>query len=328
MECGQSLPARVTRFLNGFYNFVLLIVLPLLVLHWAAETHFAVQLKDKEATIEKALSSALFKIEPFSDDRRFFHSYLQQKFNTAEASGDNGAGFYGAVKKIFGGRAKVITCDENGNVIAELSDEKRFGYLIKKMVQAVHAIKKEQSLKSTVLPSRIELVSSNIELLRRYFGEFLTADVMDRPLRSGLAGEALFVSNDDDRGFLWYQAGKKFSAVCILHFSLKGKHIGLETLSRQIESAHGVKTGYFSVKDEKLFAPWLHQQNEFLIEKEKFTNASFHLQKGKDFYWRFRQASPDLFIFSAILASRFVYLLCNSKTNTGTATYYEYSFIL
>ncbi|KAF1080149.1 MAG: hypothetical protein GQF41_3616 [Candidatus Rifleibacterium amylolyticum] len=290
----------MTRLLNVFYNVVLLIILPLVVLHWAAETHFAVQLKEKEAAIEKSLSSALFKIEPFRDDRRFFHSFLQKKFNTAEAAEDNGAGFYAAVKKIFGGRAKVINCDENGNVIAELSDEKRFGYLMKKMVQAVHAIKKEQSLKSAVLPSRIELVSSNIELLRRYFGEFLTADVMDRPLRSGLAGEALFVSNDADKGFLWYQAGKKFSVICILHSSLKGKHIGLETISRQIESAHGVKTGYFSVKDEKLFAPWLHQHNEFLIEKEKFTNASFYLQKGKDFYWHFRQASPDLFIFSAI----------------------------
>lgn len=292
--------ATAKRFLYALYNFVLLLVLPAILLYWAAESHFSFKTREVEATTLKSLSAAVYRLEPFSDDRRFFHVFLQKKFQQAEKISD--AKFFAkTVRKNFGNQARLIVWDADGAIVPELSDEKKFKYLLHKMWVAMRDIYLEQKKPEPTMAQHLQSVAGNIELLRRFFGEFLTADIMPRPLLSGLNGEALFVSNNFDNGMLWYQYGKEFSVACILSRALKGKNIGLENITRQISTSSEIKSGYYSLKSEKLFAPWLSpdSRNEFFIEMQKFSEANFNLQKGKRFFWLFRQVSPDLFIFAA-----------------------------
>jgi serine phosphatase RsbU (regulator of sigma subunit) len=275
--------------------------LPLFLVIWAVEAHVSLKIRQQEIETQRSLNAALYKLEPFSDDRRFFHVFLQEKFIRAQQTG-GAKSFRTEVKKIFGSRLRLIIWDANGNVDQKLSDELKFRYLMQKMWQAIRAIYLEQTKEEPSLPQHIKEIGANIELFRRYFGQFLTSEVMARPLQSGLNGEALFVSDTEDNGMVWYQFGENFSAACILPKSLKGHNIGLENICRQINTNNNVKTGFYSLKDEKLFAPWLEKDHhsEFLIELQKFSDANFDMQKGKNYLWYFQQANPDIFIFSAL----------------------------
>lgn len=292
----------LTKIFKGLCSFFLLVVLPTILVLWAIEAQVSLKIRRQEIQAQRTLNAALYKLEPFSDDRRFFHIFLQRKFFRAQQTG--GASFFRSeIRKNFGNRIKLIIWDSKGNVETKLSDETKFRYLMQKMWQAIRAIYLEQSKTEPSLPQQIHQVSDNIEMFRRYFGQFLTPEVMTRPLMLGMNGEAVFVSEADDNGMVWYQYGEKFSAACMLHKSLKRQNIGLENICRQINQTDNVKTGFYSLKDGKLFAPWLKEEDrgEFLIEMQKFSDANFDMQRGKNYLWLFQQANPDIFIFSAIV---------------------------
>lgn len=289
-----------SQVLKRLFGFFLLVILPAIIILWSIEAQISIKIRQNAIEIQRSLSAALYKLEPFGDDRRFFHAFLQKKFFQAQQAGDARI-FHDEVKKNFGRRIKLIIWDSKGEIDQELSGELKFRYLMQKMWQAMRILTLEQEKEEPLLQQRLKDVSGNIELFRHYFGNFLTPEAMVRPLLKGLNGEAVFVSNAPDNGMLWYQFGHKFSAACILAKSLKDRHIGLENLCRRINANHQLKTGYYSLKKEKLFAPWLNNENsnEFLLEMQKFSDGNFDMQESKNYFWLFQQISPDLFIFSA-----------------------------
>ncbi|MEW6708249.1 MAG: SpoIIE family protein phosphatase [Candidatus Riflebacteria bacterium] len=287
---------NATWLLKRISQITLLAILPLFAVFSAIQIHLTVKEKEARKKIESDLASILNKIEPLHDDRKFFHVYLQNLFKRCEKDPDL---FYRKAKSAFQNKIKIITWNETGKLIPELCDEKKFSYLMGKMWQSLRLI--NETLKNDPLNkvSRLTFLNDNIQLLRKYFGAFLVENVMDRPFLQGHNGAALFVSADEDKGFVWYQFGRKFSVACLIPQIFKHRNIGLKKLCQDFSRSEKFKTGFYLSNIEALNAPWLTERPEFDMQLQAFRSNTSAYQESSAHYWIFRQITPETTLFAA-----------------------------
>ncbi|MFZ5951876.1 MAG: PP2C family protein-serine/threonine phosphatase [Candidatus Rifleibacteriota bacterium] len=288
---------KATWLLKRISQITLLAILPLFAVFSAIQIHLTVKEKEAGKKIESELASILNKIEPMHDDRKFFHVFLQNLFKRCEK--DPGL-FYRRAKSAFQNKIKIITWNETGKLIPELCDEKKFSYLLGKMWQALRLI--NDTLKNDPLNkvSRLTFLNENIHLLRKYFGVFLVENVMDRPFLQGQNGSALFVSADEDKGFVWYQFGQDFSVACLIPRIFKHRNIALKKLCRDFSRSKRYKAGFYLSSKEFLNAPWLTDRSEFDMQLQAFRSNTAAFQESSAHYWIFRQITPEIALFAAV----------------------------
>lgn len=283
---------------------VFFIVLPIFLIYSAIEVNFAILAASNKVKKERALEKIVSRVEILKDDRKFFHVFLQNKFREADQK-NSPAQLHQKLKAIFKNKIKLIFWDNRGKVDSRFSDEKKFSYILKKMWKAIGMLSEHCRKNQIPAPQRISFLSENMTLLRRYFGSFLVPDVMARPLLKGVRGDALYVSNDKDKGFLWYQFGKNFSTACLISMDLKHKNLGLVNLCHANNQGSELKIGFVSTVRREIHAPWANSEEnlELQIEIEKFHADASSFHQSKNFHLYFRQVSPRILLFSALRKS-------------------------
>lgn len=290
------------KFTRGLAFIVFAICLPGWLTWVMLLSHFQLQ---RQSLVEKGfdqLSQSLMPLENYYDDRVFFHGLLQKNFAPID---DHSQPFVALAEKIsafhrmFRGRFRFIVYERDGRVNQSLTDEKRFQYVLKAMFGVMQELARLYEIDPATDPGGSELISEKMQLLRGYFGPFLTQKLMLEPFQPEYRGRCLFVSDDPQKRLLWYFHGRQFSLVCFVDASLLDRELGPRLIINRFNRRHGdQKMAFIKAisRDSYGLPPAIADHAEIMIEAGKFEAYATSARASANYLSHFRQVSPELIV--------------------------------
>lgn len=282
------------------------IILPLYLLHLAFSAHFAVEHDRAIETWREKMDASLDAVSKFNSDDVFFHGLLQENFRHAARQADVFAAVkqrIASLKKAFSGNLKFVLWDKNGRVLPDLSDEKRFQYVMRALHQAVLALREHIAEFAYPMPELVADVTSRIRLLRGYFGQFLMEKHMVLPLADSYLGGCIRASEETEKGLLWFQIFEEFGVVCMISHAQLNRHAGPKLLIDRHNGKGGeVKLGFYNTQSRIIHGidSSEHKIEPLMIEAEAYLRSAVEFRKTSDFLMLFRQVSPEIVVFSIL----------------------------
>ncbi len=285
------------------------LLLPLYLLWLFLSGTFGAAYQQAVENAHYRLNIKLDRFARYHDDLAFFHALLQKNFTLADRSAGPEQALIekvAAVRSFFSDRIRFIVWNSDGSINRNLSDEKRFQFVMKSMFQVMHMLADAFKVDETANPADIQKIVEKMNLLRGYFGQFLFENQLFEPLRPGAKGKCLSVSLEPGQKLLWYYPGSNFSLACFLDAALTGRHLGPKSMVRQAaataepERLAFVKT--LSYQGFGMPAATTHQ-SEIMLEVKKYEADGQSQRQSRNYLLNIRQASPDLILISYLPAT-------------------------
>lgn len=295
-----------SRLLTYLTRIVYGIIVPGCLLYLALVSHFDLVRERQTVAWQEKLSLSLDSLSKFHEDDRFFHGLLQRNFRYAAHSPDPSGALVQRIRLLrqkFPGMLRFVVWDKNGAVIPELSDEKRYQYVMKSMHQVIGSVYDHLLQVVTPMPETLPAVTSRMPLLRGYFGQFLMEKHMALPLLEGYLGSCLRASEDKTKGLLWYQLYPAFGLICFINYDAMNIDLGPKMLIDRFNAASKtIKLGYFDTQKLSVYGAERDSSyiNDFMVEANAFFNSAVEFRRTADWLLLFRQVSPRLIVFSRL----------------------------
>lgn len=277
-------------------------LLPLIILWHASLSHYGVQRQVEIQNVFEKMSDELDFMARYHEDQVFFHSLLQINFHHADKDKNplkRLANKVAGLKNRFPGSIRFIVWDKNGQLISELSDEKRFQFILKTMFALLHELAKIFADGANIDLTEVAAVNSKMKLLRGYFGNFLFEKHLFDPLMPEHLGRCIYVSESEEKRLLWYYPGHNFSLACFVAADQVNRNVGakmlIERLSRQKKNFHAALINPVTYEDYGLPEDF-QEKTQIRLEAAKFAGNGVALRQSDDFILNFRQVSPDLIL--------------------------------
>ncbi|NCB38551.1 MAG: hypothetical protein EOM80_07265 [Erysipelotrichia bacterium] len=280
------------------------LILPFALIWMFLVSHYRLQREDILLRSFDNLSQSLDGLEKYHEDKVFLHALFQKNFALADESSRPLMHLQKkltAFRKVFPGQLKFIVWNKNGDIDDELTDEKRFQYVLKTMYAVLHNLKRQFEAGNITDPSSLSSVNAKMNLLRGYFGEFLFARFLFLPLKPAYFGKCLFVSEYAQKRLLWYYPGQNFSLACFVNNAPLGKQIGPRMIISRFNAKNDlVRLAFIDpVSYDGFGLPKnLTEVAEIKIEALKFSRYAVASRESDKFLLHFRQISPDLIMLS------------------------------
>lgn len=265
-------------------------------------SHFQIQRQSLVETGYNRLSQSIMPLENYYDDRVFFHGLLQKNFAPIDNHSQPFAALaekISAFRRMFKGRLKFIVYESDGRINQALTDEKRFHYVLKAMFGVLQELARLYEKDPATDPGGSEFISEKMQLLRGYFGPFLTEKLMLEPFQPEYRGRCLFVSDDPEKRLLWYFHGRQFSLACFVDAALLDREIGPRLIiSRFNRRHHDQKLAFIKTITYDSFGlpPSMAGHTEIMIEAGKFEAYATASRASANYLSHFRQVSPELIV--------------------------------
>lgn len=266
-------------------------------------SHYSLVRERQTVEWRERMRDSLDQISKYNSDDRYFHGVLQADFRRA----DNAANpvqecqrrlkYY---KTRYPGMFRFIVYDSTGRILDDISDEKRFQYVLKGMYQVITSVKQHVAEVIIPYPDRLDAVSSRIGLLRGYFGQFLMDKHLSLPLLEGYLGSCIRASEDPEKCLLWYQSLRNFSVIAFIHRDLTGRDIGPRLIvDRFNRSSENCRLGLFDTQKMTVYGVE-GRQNEMIMLANSYANSAVEFVENEHNLIFFRQISPRLIVFSLL----------------------------
>ena len=256
------------------------------------------------------LSQNIMPLENYYDDRVFFHGLLQKNFAPIDNCSQPFvalAAKISAFRRIFKGRLRFIVYERDGRVNQALTDEKRFHYILKAMFGVLQELDRLYRKDPATDPGGSEFISEKMQLLRGYFGPFLTQKLMLEPFQPEYRGRCLFVGDDPQKTLLWYFHGRQFSLACFVDASLLDREIGPRLIINRFNRRHDDRKLAFIkaiTRDSYGLPSAIKDYTEIIIEAGKFEAYATAERLSANYLSHFRQVSPELIVVAYQHADR------------------------
>ncbi|HNW12472.1 MAG TPA: hypothetical protein PKI71_14005, partial [Candidatus Rifleibacterium sp.] len=265
-------------------------------------SHFQLQRQNLVETGFDRLSQSIMPLENYYDDRVFFHGLLQKNFAPIDNHSQPFAALakkISAFRRMFKGRLKFIVYERDGRLNQTLTDERRFHYILKAMFGVLQELARLYEKDPATDPGGSEFISERMQLLRGYFGPFLTQKLMLEPFQPEYRGRCLFVSDDPQKRLLWYFHGRQFSLACFIDAALLDRDIGPRLIISRFNRRHKNQKLAFikAISRDNSGLPFDPRgKSEIMIEAGKFEAYATASRASENYLSHFRQVSPDLIV--------------------------------
>lgn len=279
------------------------LLLPLSLLYVALLSHYHLERDHQTLAWREKMSDSLEQISKFHEDERFFHGMLQRTFRIADRANkplEACQRSIEACKDRFPDMFRFVVYDSGGNLVAEMSDERRFQYVFRAMYQVMVSVREHLSQVIISSPESLTEVRSRIVLLRGFFGQFLMEKHLALPLLEGYLGSCIRGSEEPAKALLWYQQYDNFSVIAFMHEDLLRRALGprlmVDAFNHRNEAC---RLALFDT--QKLTVYGIEgEQSEIIMLANSYLNSAVEFVNTEDQLLFFRQISPRLLVFSRV----------------------------
>ncbi len=279
------------------------ILLPAGLFYVAMFSHYSLARERQTGDWREKMRDSLDLISKYHSDEKYFHGMLQADFRLADNSDHPLEACRRRLKGYkarYPGMFRFVVYDAAGRVLDDMSDEKRFQYVLKGMHQVISSVKTHVSEVIIPYPDRLDDVRSRISLLRGYFGQFLMEKHLSLPLLEGYLGSCIVASEEPEKKLLWYQRFSHFTIIAFVHRDMTGQDIGPRLIvDRHNRQADACRLGIFDTQEATVYGINTHH-NEMIMLSNAYANSAVEFVDSEHNLVFFRQISPRLIVFSML----------------------------
>lgn len=222
--------------LNSLVVFLCFVFLPGILIFRGVEAIALKQAKNLNQQKKQNLHYCLNELAAFSANERFAHYLFYHSCKNSDGTRKSQAEMLRVVKKLktlFPGSFSFVIADKNGKVQREISDEKAFLYLYRKVFAFISELEEVAEQKKPA----INEIEDKLKRLRPFLGQLLREDDLLLPFKNRAAGSSILVSGSAEKFNLWYGSGKDFYLLVFISRNFihgeKGMEFGAKLLRRQ-----------------------------------------------------------------------------------------------
>ncbi len=216
------------------------VLFPAGLINLALEQLFAARSANSREEIAVRMEKALKTVELFSDNEYFAHFLLlnlNEKVLAAKNPEQKLAQLKARLQKRYPGAFTFICWDGKGELLKEVSDEKSFGYIIKKTWQflkkASELLGRWDETHEKVNLATLADVEKESKMLRNFLGKLLVSYQLRFPWLSGQLGRPVQAARPGPRSRIWYRINDRFGFLCFISDSFIKSTAGTEFAVRQ-----------------------------------------------------------------------------------------------
>lgn len=262
------------------------VLFPLGMINLGLEQLMQTRQKNHEEEIAARFNSVLTTIERFNDNEYFSHFLLLNLNNRLLAAADPQSKFKHlkeTLQRKYPDAFEFIYWDKNGNQVKELSDEKSYGYIIKKTFQLLkkasdtlnHWNEDADNLNLATLAD----LEKDLKILRNFLGKLLVTYQLRYPWMSGRLGKPLQTAPPGPRSRIWYRINEKFGFLCFINNEFIKSTAGIEFALNLTQKRFPEITAHiseFPAQNDSFFPPARAKITPDLIRAlSNFENLSF-----------------------------------------------------
>lgn len=222
--------------LNSLVVFLCFVFLPGVLIFRGVEAIAARQTENLNQKKRQNLHSYLNELATFSTNERFAHYLFYHCCRNSDGTRKSQKEMLRVKKRLkalFPGSFSFVIAGKNKEVQREISDEKSFLYLYKKVFAFISEVEEAAGQQKT----EINELEDKLKRLRPFLGQLLREEDLFLPFKNRAAGSSILVSGSAEKCNLWYGSGKDFYLLVFISRDFihgkKGMEFGARLLRRQ-----------------------------------------------------------------------------------------------
>lgn len=190
---------------------------PVFLLDVGLESYLKTKNEIEESKAYRELEVNLEKLLQYGDSTHYYHALLKKIFDIAEEQKDPISYLKKAIPHLKIRNPNtfnfIVWNNTDNKIVDSITDEKGFKYVLKTLYDIFNAVYAENIINYPVEPEKIPIVNEKFEIIRSYIGNFLVSKNLQTPLLKANLGKVISVSATDEKGYFWFQPGKK---ICMM----------------------------------------------------------------------------------------------------------------
>lgn len=287
----------IITWIGALFCFVLF---PIIAINYGTTDILSLHNNSKKSEIFAQMDAALDLIISNSNDTKYFHKILLNEFNKAKKHHRPIESISNSIMKLkqkYPNCFKFIVWDIKGEPIKQLTDEKRFRYIVKNLYKLFNSVFKTVKKNGSKRIEDIGIVKKKINIFKNYLGRFLIPAHLKYPILSSIKGECVLADTKRGYPFFWYNCCQSFSMFCAINNNAIGKYYGsIDTVQELNSKTENFSCGVIDLKNGVTTYPKFKDTvyNEFILEFSKFENSALPHIESESFLMNFRLISPNL----------------------------------
>lgn len=256
-------------------------IFPLFLVDVGLDSYLATRKGMQRKKLFKQMNNRLEMLLQYGNSRHYYHALLKKITDFAQKSPDPVGYLRKALphlKKTNPGVFKFIVWNEKGQTIKNLTDEKRYRYIVKTIYRVFEKTALDCRQNYPGVPEEIDLVQKRLHLIRSYLGAFFIPERLNLPYLRGILGECIMASANPAKSHFWHQVKDRFALFANIHIEAIDSPVYLKKLVDSLNKNPGmqIKCGIAQLlKDDEVYTGSEFEfKEELLIELGKFFDSS------------------------------------------------------
>lgn len=294
--------SRIVKWLSFVF---FLVVLPVYLLFFFIIGYYQTAESRYIQDLHEQMSWDIETISLIQSDKNYFHSVFYNKFCKTDIEYRSKNDLVENIedfRKLFGNKIKFITWDSKGNLLADLTDEQGYRYVLRVIHNVLQELRKgkENGIKEV---SDLDYVIDNMNIIQAYLGQYIISDDLFDPLKDDHFGKAIITGNNEDRKLVWYYPGENFTVLCKIDESITDINWGLKRVLDSFNQRSSIiKAGFIDPISLRHYGMPANSRDttELKIEAMSFFRHYQDFRETDSYIIQFYQAAPEIIIFAYI----------------------------
>ena len=288
-------------------------VFPLFVFNSSLASLLNLKLDNHKHQVYQQLSDRLKVLMPYNDERSYYHLLLQRIFNIAVQQPEPLPYLEKAIarlKKNHPGCLEFIVWDKSGDVVENLTDEKRFHFVVRRLCEVLKGVTAHLATDSPEEIKNLEIVKNNFNLVKHFLGRFFLPNSLELPYLEDDKASLILADYGKDRPYFWYHTDSKVTLLCFISWDTIKDNRGIKSIVKSANKSNdGICIGFASLHE--LTEPYMcrnaHISNEVVLALAKYENSSEQMIETSNAQIVVQMFNPHTRIFALSLKDQKIY---------------------
>ncbi|PKL48252.1 MAG: hypothetical protein CVV42_10250 [Candidatus Riflebacteria bacterium HGW-Riflebacteria-2] len=301
-------------------------VFPFFIFNASLASLLELKLENHRHQVYQKLSDRLKPLLPYNDERRYYSLLLQKIFNIAVQQPDSAAYLKKAIARLkdnHPGRFEFIVWDASGKVHEQLTDEKRFRFVINRLYHVLRTVTAHLAAGNSEEIKKLAVIKDNFNLIKHFLGRIFIPETLAQPYLADDQSSLILADYGKARPYFWYHTDDKISMLCFIAWDAISDDRGITSLIKAAnQSDDGICIGFASLHD--LTSPYLlknsHIANEVVLALAKYENSSEPTIETANAQIVVQMLNPNTRIFALSLKNHEIYSPATIRSRIITQT--------
>ncbi|MEW6708651.1 MAG: SpoIIE family protein phosphatase [Candidatus Riflebacteria bacterium] len=229
------------------------VIFPFFLITAGLSRYYDLKENSSKTLLQAQLVRALDFVGSNSEPESFFHRKLEEIFDQAIKSREPASVFkqkINQLKKRFPELLTLIAWNQDGTIIDEITDEKKFKYFLKRTFKLLFDLSRHFEQFCPAQADFLAAKSDEIRFLRSFLGQFLVASHLSNPYLEEGFGKAILADIPGNKSYFWYKVSPRLTILCFIARNENlSSHVLQQTIKETQKMFPTIQAGFYPVGD-------------------------------------------------------------------------------